>query len=95
MPKAELKTKNSTKRRRKVSFGWVFGFQLNLLEKNLSTLLEFTFTKFNHKWLITKFVFFRLYYNIVIIQNSYGNETILQIYYLSCLPIHKLAHFQV
>ena len=43
LPKAELKTKNSTKRRRMASFGWVFGFQLDLLEKNLTTLLVFTF----------------------------------------------------
>ena len=27
-----------------LSFGWVFGFQLDLLEKNLTTLLGFTFT---------------------------------------------------
>ena len=33
LPKAELKTKN-----------WVFGFQLDLLEKNLVTLPELTFT---------------------------------------------------
>ena len=26
-----------------LSFGWVFGFQLDLLEKNLTTLLAFTF----------------------------------------------------
>ena len=26
-----------------LSFGWVFGFQLDLLEKNLTTLLVFTF----------------------------------------------------
>ena len=25
-------------------FGWIFGFQLDLLEKNLTTLLAFTFT---------------------------------------------------
>ena len=25
-------------------FGWVFGFQLDLLEKNLTTILVFTFT---------------------------------------------------
>ena len=29
-----------------LSFGWVFGFQLDLLEKNLTTLLAFTFTRF-------------------------------------------------
>ena len=29
-----------------LSFGWVFGFQLDLLEKNLTTLLGFTFTRF-------------------------------------------------
>ena len=28
-----------------LSFGWVFGFQLDLLEKNLTTLLGFTFTR--------------------------------------------------
>ena len=38
MPKAELNIKNSTKRRRKASFGWVFAFQLDLLEKHLITL---------------------------------------------------------
>ena len=27
-----------------LSFGWVFGFQLDLLEKNLITLTGFTFT---------------------------------------------------
>ena len=43
LPKAELETKNSTKRRRKASFGCVFGFQLDLLEKNLFTLLACTF----------------------------------------------------
>ena len=34
LQKAELNTKNSTKRRRKASFGWVFGVQLGLLEKS-------------------------------------------------------------
>ena len=44
LPKAELKTKNSTKRRREASFGLVFGFQLDLLEKNMITLTVLTFT---------------------------------------------------
>ena len=30
-----------------LSFGWVFGFQLDLLEKKLTTLLGFTFTFFS------------------------------------------------
>ena len=30
LPKAEFNTKSSTKRRRKSSFGWVFGVQLGL-----------------------------------------------------------------
>ena len=33
LPKAELNTKNSTKRPGKGSFGWVFGVQLDSLEK--------------------------------------------------------------
>ena len=33
LPKAELNTKNSTRRRRKASSGWVFGVQLDSLEK--------------------------------------------------------------
>ena len=44
LPKADLKTKNSSKRRRYASFGWVFGFQLHLLEKHLITLTVLTFT---------------------------------------------------
>ena len=54
LPKVELKTKNSTKRRRKASFGWVFGFQLDLLEKHLITLTVLTFTpdgETNLSWL--------------------------------------------
>ena len=35
LPKAELNTKNSTKRRGKASFGWVFSAQLDLLEKKV------------------------------------------------------------
>ena len=34
IPKAELKTKNLTKRQ--LSFGWVFGVQLHLLKKSVS-----------------------------------------------------------
>ena len=44
LPKAELNTKNSTKRRRMASFGWVFGFQLDLLENYLITLTVLTIT---------------------------------------------------
>ena len=33
LPKAELNTRNSTKRRRKASFGWVSGVQLDSQEK--------------------------------------------------------------
>ena len=36
LPKAELNTKNSTRRRRKASSGWVFGVQLDSLEKSNS-----------------------------------------------------------
>ena len=39
LPKAELKTKNSTKRQ------LAFGFQLDIPEKNLITLTRVTFTK--------------------------------------------------
>ena len=34
LPKAELNTRNSTKRRRKASFGWVSGVQLDSQEKS-------------------------------------------------------------
>ena len=49
LPKADLKTKNSTKRQLNqtaalLSFGWVFGFQLDSLEKHLITLVAVTFT---------------------------------------------------
>ena len=40
----ELKTKNQTAAL--LSFGWVFGFQLDSLEKNLTTVLGFTFSLF-------------------------------------------------
>ena len=33
-----------------LSFGWVFGFQLDLLEKNLVSLAGFPFTFFFHSW---------------------------------------------
>ena len=34
LPKAEFNTKNSTKQRRKASFGGVFGVQFDSLQKN-------------------------------------------------------------
>ena len=49
----------------KASFGWVFGFQLDLLEKNLFTLLGFTFsqyelTKNQHKTIGKKSSYFTI-----------------------------------
>ena len=38
-----------------LSFGWVFGFQLDLLEKYLVTLPELTFTLLNMEGRATKF----------------------------------------
>ena len=40
LPNAELNTKNSTNRRLKALFDWVFGVQLDLLEKMLFSLRE-------------------------------------------------------
>ena len=38
LPKAELKTKNSTKGPSKGSFNWVFSVELDLLEKEVAHL---------------------------------------------------------
>ena len=40
-----------------LSFGWVFGFQLDLLKKNLITLTGFTFTFIRKEFFIWDFIF--------------------------------------
>ena len=46
LPKADLKTKNSTKPPRKGSFGWVFGIQLDSLEKKCISYRRKTYNIF-------------------------------------------------
>ena len=63
-----------------LSFGWVFGFQLDLLEKNLITLPELTFTPYLRKnpWMYSMFFLWEVFFTCLstLVKNRLDDEVL-------------------
>ena len=89
LPKAELNTKNSTKRRRKASFGWVFGVQLDLLEKKWFSLREKPWNM-NHRKMIFWFLSLKSMCFFIVEINVFILSSILMRFLLPWKSMHFL-----